>query len=176
MPTQRKIDRVKALEERLRRCTIAVSTEFRGLTVADMAAVRRRLREQGIEYVVVKNTLAAIAGENAGKPGLRQILHGPTAIAFGYGELVEPPKALVEHIRASRLDINITGAIADHQVMSGTEVRALAGLPPRPVLISQMAGSLLAPLRGLAYALTYHTGALARALEARRKQLEEGGS
>ena len=175
MPTQKKIDQVQALEEKLRRCTIAISTEFR-LNVAEMVELRRRLRSQEIEYMVVKNTLAGIAADNVGQPGLREILRGPTALAFGYGDPVDPARALAEHIRASRVNLTFSGAIADGQVMSGADVQRLATIPPRPVLMGQMMGNLLAPLNGLVYAVTYHIGGLARVLDARQKQLEEAGA
>ena len=172
MPTQKKLNQVEALEEKLRRCTIAIATEFRGMNVAAMADLRRRMRERGVEYLVVKNTLAGIASDNAGVPGLRQILEGPTGLAFGYGDIIDPAKALAEHIQATRVTLAIHGAITDGQVLSGAEVQRLAAIPSKPVLMSQMLGNMLAPLYGLAYTLTYHIAGLARVLDARRSQME----
>jgi large subunit ribosomal protein L10 len=164
------------LEEKLQKASIAISTEFRGVSVAEMAELRRELRAAGVEYLVVKNTLARIAADNAGVSGLSEVLQGPTAIAFGYdGDVVEPAKRLTEHIRTSRVNVAITGAIMDGQILRGPEVRALATIPPKPVLVGQLMGGLLAPLNGVVYALTYHIGGLARVLDARRQQMEEAG-
>ncbi len=175
MPTQKKIDQVKEVEERLGRCTIAVTTAYRSMTVSDMNELRRKLREGAVEYLVVKNNLASIAGDNAGKPGLREILKGPTGIAFGYGEVVDAPRLLHGHIQATRGPLSIIGGLLDGQVLSGAEVVTLATLPAKPVLISQLMGGLLAPLSGVVYSLNYHLGGLARVLDARRAQLEEAG-
>ncbi|MCI0768898.1 MAG: 50S ribosomal protein L10 [Chloroflexi bacterium] len=172
MPTEKKIAQVKALEEKLGRCAIAVSTEYRGMTVGQMNDLRRKLRENDIEFLVVKNNLLAIAAENAGKSGLREVVRGPTGIAFGYGDVVGPAKVLHEHIQAAKIPLSITGAFTDGRVLQAAEVRFLATLPPRPVLMGQVMGGLLAPLRGLAYVLSYHLGGLARVLDARRQQME----
>ncbi len=173
MPTKEKEQQVQALQDKIARCTIAVSTEFRGLTVPQMNELRRKLRERKSEYVVVKNTLLGIAADRAGKPALRQVVKGPTGIAFGYGDVVEPAKALHDHIQAMRLPVTITGAVMDGQLLQPDEVRTLATLPPKPVLMGRLLGAVLGPLYGLSYILSYHTGALARALDARRRQLEE---
>ena len=172
MPTAKKISQVAMLEEKMKRCTIAISTEFHGVSVSDMAGLRRKLREQSVEYVVVKNTLAKIAGSNAGIDGFGEILVGPTGIAFGYGDPTEPAKALADHVRATRIDVAIRGAVTDGQILSGPDVQRLAAIPSKPVLMSQMMRNLLAPLTGLAYVLTFHLGGLARVLDARRGQME----
>jgi len=172
MPTEKKVNQVSVLEEKLKGCTIAISTEFRGLSVEDMAELRRKLREAGVEYLVVKKTLAGIAGDNLGKP-LRDILVGSIGIAFGYGAVTEPAKALADHIQATKVGVTIHGALMDGDVLTGPDVQRLATIPGRPVLMSQMMGNMLAPLTGLVYAMMYHVGGLARVLDARRQQLDE---
>jgi large subunit ribosomal protein L10 len=175
MPTQKKIDLVKEVEVRLARCTIAVTTEYRSMTVAEMTELRRKLREGAIEYVVVKNNLAGIAADNIGKPGLREILKGPTGIAFGYGEVIDAPKLVHEHIRATRGPLSIIGGLMGDQLLTSAEVVSLATLPAMPVLMGQLMGGLLGPLNGVVHALNFHLGGLARALEGRRAQLEASG-
>ena len=172
MPTERKIEQVAQLKEKLTRCTIAVTTEYRGLTVAEIAGLRAKLREQEVELVVVKNTLAAIAGDEARKPGLRNVLQGPTAIAFGYGDVVAAPKTIHDHIRASKLSVNMIGAVMDGQVLNAVDIRELAMLLPKPMLMSKLLAGLLGPLYGLSYALNYHTSGLARVLDALRQKME----
>ena len=176
MPTQRKNDQVADLEDRLKRSTITIAAQFRGVTVADMATARRQFRQAGLEFLVVKNTLATLAGERAGKPEVARILDGPTALAFGYGEPVEPAKVVTEHIRASRVAMTVLGAILDGQAYNGAQVMDLAATPPKPVLIARVLGGLLSPLYGLAQGLQFHTAGLARVLEARLKQMEEAGA
>lgn len=173
MPTEKKIEQVKELEDKLRRCKVAIGAEFRGITVHQMDEVRRILRAKGIEMEVVKNTLVGIAGDRAGVPKVREVLKGPTIIAFGYKDPAEPAKILTEHIRAARVPITINGALVDGQVVNAAGVQQLATLPAKPVLVSQLMGNMLGPVSGLVYALNFHIGGLARVLDARRKQLEE---
>ena len=176
MPTQRKIDQVKDLEDKLKKSTIVIGTEFRGVTVADMSAFRKKLRENKIDYMVVKSTLAARAGDAAGKPNVREVLKGPTAIAFGYGEVVDPAKVITEHIRASKIGITVTGAVLDGQVLAPADVQRLSTVPPRPVLISQLMGNMKGPIAGLVYGLKFHVGGLTRVLDGLRKQLENAAA
>ena len=172
MPTERKIKQVAYIQDRLSRCTVAVTTRNNGISVAQVNELRRKLRTASVEYLVVKNNLAGIAADNAGKPGLRDILQGPTAIAFGYGEVVDPARTLHEEIRSASLPIELLGAIVDGQTLDAAAVRELALLPPRPILMSKVMGGLLSPLYGLSYALTYHISGLARVLDGIRQQME----
>ena len=80
MPTERKATLVSELEDLVSRSTVAISANYRGMTVADMTALRRRMRETGVELRVVKNTLLRMAAERGGKPELSQIVDGPTAL------------------------------------------------------------------------------------------------
>ena len=172
MPTERKIKQVAYIQDRLSRCTVAVTTRNNGISVAQVNELRRKLRAASVEYLVVKNNLAGIAADNAGKPGLRDILQGPTAIAFGYGEVVDPARTLHEEIRSASLPIELLGAIVDGQTLDAAAVREFALLPPRPILMSQVMGGLLGPLYGLSYVLTYHISGLARVLDGIRQQME----
>ena len=172
MPTERKIKQVAYIQDRLSRCTVAVTTRNNGISVAQVNELRRKLRGAEVEYLVVKNNLAAIAADNAGKPGLRDILQGPTAIAFGYGEVVDPAKTLHEEIRSASLPIELLGAIIDGQTLDAAAVRELAVLPPKPILITKVMGGMLGPLYGLSYVLNYHISGLARALDGIRQQME----
>ena len=125
MPTERKIKQVAYIQDRLSRCTVAVTTRNNGISVAQVNELRRKLRTASVEYLVVKNNLAGIAADNAGKPGLRDILQGPTAIAFGYGEVVDPARTLHEEIRSASLPIELLGAIVDGQTLDAAAVREL---------------------------------------------------
>jgi len=141
---------VKLLKERFSNNSIIISTGFSGLDVVTMTDLRRALREKGLEYRVVKNNLAAIASEEAGVPLMKEVLQGPTGILVGYGDPVEPVQALTEYLRTSRIGLTIQGAVLGDRVLSPLEVTTLASLPPRPVLVAQLAGQLVGLMGGLA--------------------------
>lgn len=172
MPTPKKVETVGQLKELLQKATLAIAADYRGLTVADMTALRRRLREAGVEFHVVKNTLARLAAQRAGRPAFTQLLSGPTALAVGFGDQVEVAKTLTEYLRTSRLNVTVRGAVLDSRVLNPEEVHALAVLPPREVILGQVVGGIQAPLVGLVSVLNGLLGSLARVLDARAKQLE----
>lgn len=172
MATEKKKTVVAELTDMLTRCTIAILTVPTGMTVADMTELRRRLREVGVEFHVAKNTLARIASRQAGKDALNSLLTGPTAIVFGYGEQVKPAKTLLEFGRATKLDIRIKGGIMGNRLLSSEQVRQLAQLPGKEVLLAQLLGGLQAPIVSLIWVLKGNVAGLLNVLEARRKQLE----
>jgi len=97
------------IQDRMSRASIAISADYRGLTVAQITELRRALRPSGAEVKVVKNTLAAMAAKAAGRENMAEILQGPTALTIGYDDPIAPVKALTEHLRARRLTIDIHG-------------------------------------------------------------------
>ena len=142
MPSERNIERVEDLAGRLARSRIIIATGFTGLPVGVLNQFRLRLREKGLEYKVVKNTLAAMAAERVGKAGVKGLLEGPTGLLLGYGEPVEAAKLLDEYLRSTRVALVIRGAVMDGQVLTAQQVSALAALPPKPELVAHLAGSL----------------------------------
>lgn len=172
MPTQEKAEQIAMLEEKLKKATIVLSAEYRGLTVKDVSELRRQLRKKKIEYIVAKRTLARIAADKVGKKGLDKVMKGPTALVIGYGDVNEPAKIVTDHIAATKIPLTVHGGVMDGQVLDQGGVKALAALPPKPVLIAKMMGSMKSPLYGLVHGLSFHTAGLARVLEGRRKQLE----
>ena len=173
MATEKKEQQVREIADLLGRCTIAIATDYRGLAMPEMMALRRKLREFGVEYRVIKNTLARRAAEQTGAQPLVQFLEGPTAIAFGYGEATEPAKVLIDHIRQERSILAVKGAFMGARSLASNEVGILATLPPRQELIAKTAGALLAPLSALQYVLSAQIGGLVTALSARVDQLQE---
>jgi large subunit ribosomal protein L10 len=183
MPTERKRTQVSELQEVFSGSSMIIATNYQGINVAQMAQLRRRLREAGIDFMVVKNTLARLAAEEADRPSIVQIIDGPTAFAIGYGDPVEPARVLAEYVRSTRLPLEIRGAVVDGRVLSSSDVATLPTLPSREVLISQvMAGFqspmvqmvwvLQSPLAGLVNTLNGVLNSLVWALDARRRQLE----
>ena len=171
MPTAKKAETVTGIQDLIQRATIAISTDYRGLSVGDLTALRRRLREAGVEYHVIKNTLGRLAAQNAGRPAYLEVLSGPTALAFGFGDQVEAARSLTEYLRTSRLALPVRGAVLDGRVVDPAGVQALAALPTKDVLIGQVLGGLQAPLVGLVSVLNGVTSAFVRVLDARAKQL-----
>ena len=183
MPTEKKRQLVAEIAKQISRATITVATEHTGMSANDMTELRKRLREQGIEYRVIKNTLTWIATDEAGKPDAKSIVQGPTALAFGYGDPTVVAKTLEEYIRATRSSLTIRGAEMDGHILSPADVTALVNLPSKEVLLAQLIGQLQAPianlvgvlnspLAGLVGALNAPLGGLTGLLQARVQQME----
>ncbi|SHJ76555.1 50S ribosomal protein L10 [Desulfofundulus thermosubterraneus] len=170
MPTREEKQAILAeLTEKFRTSKAAVLTNFRGLDVASMTKVRRRLRESGSELKVAKNTLTRLAANEAGLEGLDPYLEGPTAIAFGYEDPVAPAKVVAELAREFK-QLEIKAGILEGRVIDVEGVRRLADLPSREVLLARVAGGMQAPLYGFAGALQGLLRNLVYVLEAIRKQ------
>jgi large subunit ribosomal protein L10 len=167
----RKRESVEDLAAKLGRATSAVVTDYRGLTVKQLEELRSQLRSQGIEYQVVKNTLARRAAERAGIAQLGTVLSGPVGLALGFGELSAPAKALSDYHRINRR-LPLVAGFVEGQVLDARGVQALAELPPREVLLAQLAAALQMPLSQLAAALSSTLSNLAATLDAYRVKLE----
>ena len=174
MLKEKKEQMVDELASSLSRCTIAVATDYRGLTAKEMVQLRRRLTESGIDYRVIKNTLTRFAAEKAGKKQLEALLTGPVAIAFGYDEVVKPAQVLREHIRSAGSMLKIKGGILGDRLLTAEDVASLATIPPREILISRLLGQLQAPLQGLHNVLSAPMRGLLNVMQARIKQVEGG--
>jgi large subunit ribosomal protein L10 len=148
MPTQKKIDTVADLKDRIQRATLLASAEYRGLRVKEMVEMRRRLRESGIEVRVIKNTLLRLAAEEAGEADLLQIVAGPTALALTFGDAIEAAKGLAGYAQGAPSAFSIRGGYMDGTVLSAKDLRDLVRIPPRPVLLAQFMGQIQSPLAG----------------------------
>jgi len=172
MPTrEQKQEILNELEEKFRACQSVVLANYRGLDVAAMTRVRRRLQEAGGELKVAKNTLARIAAKKAGLEGLDQYLEGPTVIAFGMTDPVSPAKVLNEMTREFKL-LELKAGLVDGKVIDVDGVRRLADLPSREVLLAKVLGGMQAPMYGFAGSLAGLLRKFAYVLEAVRKQKE----
>ena len=149
MPTQKKLDMVEELKDKFSRCTIAVATDYTNLPGNTMTELRQRMRENDIEYHIVKNTLTYIAADSSGRPEIKEIVQGPTALAFGYKEPEVVAKALEEYIRVNRSSLTIRGAVLDRRKLSRQEVMTLSNLPPKSELVAQLLGQMQSPLASL---------------------------
>jgi large subunit ribosomal protein L10 len=149
MATQKKIETVEELREQVERCVIAIGTEYRGLTVTEMGALRRAMRDAGIEVRVVKNRLFARAATEAGRPEMAGLVEGPTAIVFGYEDVVAPAKAVTEYAKSARNAFAVRRGMMDGRALSLADIEDLASLPSREQLIAQLAGGLRSPIANL---------------------------
>ncbi len=174
MPTKKKREAVDELTDRLARSEMAVVTDYRGLTVSEIAQLRRQLREAGVEYEVAKNTLLRLAAQRAGYPDMGSLLEGPTAVAFTSGDLSKGAKALKEYARTSKV-FTIKGGVLGHQVLSAEDVNTVADLPSKEQLVAKVLGTVQAPIVNLVSVLGGPVRGLAYVLQARAKQLEAAG-
>ena len=176
MRKEKKEEAVSQIADKLSRCNIAITTNYRGLSVAEMTELRRRLRQGGIEYRVIKNTLARFAAKMADREGLNQIIEGPTAIAFGYGDSIDPAKALIDYIRSSGGVLTIKGGLIEQRVLTASEVAELATLPPKEVLMVKVLGAMQGPISAVVNVLNSTLVGLVGILNSRIRQLEGGGN
>jgi large subunit ribosomal protein L10 len=171
-----KVATVAELTERFQSSGGAVLAEYRGLSVAQLAELRRSLGEQAT-FSVVKNTLTKIAANDAGLADqLNSMLVGPSAIAFISGDVVEAAKGLRDFSKNNPALV-IKGGVIDGQSMDPAEIERLASVEPREVLLAKLAGAMKASMAGAAAtfaALPTQMARLAAALEAKRQ--EEGGA
>lgn len=136
---------VEEIRTKLTNADAAVLTEYRGLTVSELAELRAALRPAGTEYKVFKNTLARRAVEAADLGDMTPMLEGPVAIAFVAGDAVDAAKALREFGRANPALV-VKGGLLGGRVIDAAEVAALADVEPREVLLARLAGGFQAPM------------------------------
>ena len=148
-PRPEKVAVVAEVTEKLSNAEAVLLTEYRGMTVAQLAALRRALRPAGAEYKVYKNTLVRRAADEAGFADLNDQLVGPTAITFVTGDVAAAAKALRDFGRTNPLLV-IKGGALGTKVVSDADVQALADLPSRDVLLAQLAGAFQAPMTKMA--------------------------
>jgi len=163
---------IDSLKELFTKCSIGVLTDYRGLSTPELTILRRRLRELGIDYKVVKNTLARLAAQKVGKGELVGLFDGPVAIAFGYGNITEPARALDDYIRASKTSLSIKGGFLGDSVLTSEEVMTLSTLPSREVLLAKIVTGMQAPILALVTRLTTPIRGTIGVLQARIQQLE----
>lgn len=176
MKKEKKPEAIQKAEKVLTESRVAVVTDYRGMSVAEMSKLRRKLKESGVEYRVVKNNLAAIAARNVGKEHLNDLLVGPSAVAFGHDDEVTAARVLTEYIRANKPALSIRGGFLQDRMLTADEVSALAAMPPREVMVARVVGQIKSPLYMLVTVLSANLAGLTRVLQARKEQLEGGST
>ena len=166
---------VAELTEQFRDSNAAVLTEYRGLTVAQLKQLRRALSGNAT-FAVVKNTLTAIAAKEAGVDGVDAHLAGPSAIAFVTGDPVEAAKGLRDFAKDNP-NLVIKGGVLDGKALSADEIKKLADLESREVLLSKLAGAMKGKQSQAASVFQALPSKLVRTVDAlRAKQDEQGGA
>jgi len=165
VPTERKIEDVDEMREWMAKCTIAISADITSMGVSAMTDVRRALRGQGVHFQVVKNRLAHLAAEAAGRGMIKDIVEGPTVMAYGFDDPVGPAKALAGYIKDNRSPLSIRGGVMGDRTLTAQEVDALASLPPREELIARLMSRIQSPVSGLVNVLQGPITGLARVLQ-----------
>ena len=148
MPTEAKQAAVAELVELLNEADSAIVSDHRGLSVADLLKVRRELRAKDIQYRIIKNRLAKIAAEQAGREELIPLLTGPSAIAVGGEDEASLAKGLLDATKP--FNVEIRGAALNGETVDAVTVSALAKLPGREQLLAQLAGGMASPLSTMA--------------------------
>jgi len=144
---KRKSGVIDDITNRLKTADASVLTEYRGLTVTDLAALRAALRPAQTDYKVYKNTLARRAAKDAGFAEMADLLEGPVAIAFvrPEGDAVTAAKALKEFAKTNP-NLVVKGGMLGPSVLTVADLNALAEVPPREVLLAKLAGGFQAPM------------------------------
>lgn len=172
MPTQQKIEEVARLKEQFEKASSLVLAEYRGLTANEMVELRRRFSKRGLEFRVVKDTLARIAAREAGIEGLPELFRGPIGVAIGYDDPATAFK-VSDECRRTYAKYTLKGGVFEGAVVLEGDVLRYATLPSRQELLAKLAMVLSSPMRGLAVVLQAKVRELAVVLSEVKKQREE---
>lgn len=165
MPTAEKTALVAEIKDRFVSASGVIMADYRGLTVKQMQTLRAKLRDAGADLKVYKNTLTQIAVRELALPSMDELLEGPTVLAFATGDPVSVAKVLADFAKESKV-LELKGGFVDGSVIAAEQVKALASLPSREVLIAQVMGLLVSPVRGFMSMCNAPASAFARAVKA----------
>ncbi len=172
MDRSEKATSIAELRDKLHAARSAVLTDFRGLSVAEITELRSLLRQNAVEYMVVKNSLARLAVKDTDLASLAGYFEGPTAVAISRADPAGVSKVLSTWAK-TRPTFLLKGGMVEGQLVNPAEIVALADLPPRSILLARMAGAFQAPLHALARVLAGPVRALASVLDQVRVQKEQ---
>lgn len=172
MPTEKKQKIISNLEQNFAQCDSGIMTDYRGLKTPDVVTLRRKLKESGVEFHIVKNTLARIASRNKGKDQIGSIFEGPMAVVFVKDDISKAAKVLTTHIAASKLALTIKGGFLGNKLLTPKEVSTIATLPSREVLLGKVMGGVQGPLYALMNQVNAPLRGFMTVLQLRMKQLE----
>ena len=148
----KKAEQVAIVAEKMKAAASIVVVDSRGLTVDQDTVLRRNLRESGVEFKVIKNSILTRGAEKAGLDGMKDLFVGPSAVAFSNEDVIAPAKILNDFAKDAEA-LEIKGGAIEGAVSSKEEIAALASLPNREGLLSMLLSVLQAPVRNVAYAV-----------------------
>ncbi len=162
---------VEELHDCFNRAKSMVVTDYLGLDVAQMTELRKRLRESGVEYKVIKNTLAKIAAKKSEVKDIDKYFTGPTAVAFGIEDVVSPAKILVDFAKDNE-ELEIKAGYLNGSIIDVEKVNSLAKIPPREELLAKALASMKSPISGLVNVLQGNMRGLVQVLSQIKEQKE----
>src|SRR5690554_857825 len=149
---QRKVDQVNELTDKFKMAKTIVMFEYKGLSVANLTTLRTELHKANVELKVYKNNITRRAAANAGFDALEPSLVGPLAVAISYDDVVAPAKIISDFAKKNKTVV-ITSGVIEEKVADTAAIMALANLPSKETLLTQLAAGLLAPVRDIAVGL-----------------------
>lgn len=176
MNKQQKIQFTEELQAKLADARAFYLTDFTGMNVKQITQFRNRLRQEGVEYVVVKNTLARQAVAGLDLPDIAGFFTGPTGLVIGRDDAVVAARVLTTFAREFDNKPVVKAGIVERKEVQPEEIRKIAELPPKEVLLAQIAGGFQAPMSGLVGGMSQLLAGFARAVDALRQQREGAGS
>jgi large subunit ribosomal protein L10 len=159
------------LKDRFSRAKAVVFTDYKGMTVAEMSALRRQLKDSSVEFRVVKNTLARIASHDTDVAVAEDIFRDPVGVALGYDDPVTAVKKILEFTKTNE-KLTVKGAVVEGKLCEQNEIREIAALPSKDVLLSMLAGTLQAPLSKMARSFAATVNSLGFAVSALKNKKE----
>lgn len=163
---------VNEISDKMQSAVSAVLTDYRGLNVAEATKLRKELRDAGVEYKVLKNTLTKLAADKVGLEGLKKDLVGPTAIAFSYEDPVAPARILTKFAKEHK-KLVLKSGVVEGKVIDLAGITALAELPSREVLIAQVLAGFQAPISGFVNVMQGNIRNFACVINAIKEQKEQ---
>ena len=143
---------VEALSGKLKEATSVVFVDYKGITVAQDADLRKQFRDAGVEYSVVKNTLTRFAAKENGYD-FDEVLNGTTAMASTTGDPIAPARIVCEFAKKNKIGLSIKGGVVEGSVLSAAELNGFGELPSKNALVASVLGTFLAPISSLAFVL-----------------------
>lgn len=150
MPNTENVQALDTIKEKIEKAKALYFTDYMGLTVEEMNALRSNLHAAEIEYRVLKNTLLQIAAKDFGYEGLEEVLKGPTAVAFGYTDPTAPARVFKDFLKKegkAKEKPAVKGLVFEGEVMDASYYKKLADLPSKEVLLATLLGGLQSPLQ-----------------------------
>ena len=164
-----KNEKIEHYKKQFENAKVAVVADYRGLSVEEITELRRSLQAAQSDLTVTKNTLCKVASKGTNFEAISELMTGPTAIAFGFGDEVASAKVLAKFIKENKKG-EILGAVLENKVLTADEAKKLASMPGKEELYAKMLGSINSPASGLVYSVNGVMSALVRAIDAVAKQ------